>query len=106
MKFDVRERIIAATPLMCLIVYLLVGFVWNIWHPTWAIFFLVPAMPFLLGKKNILKLITYPVLCIAVFVTLGVLYGWWHPAWLVFLTIPVYYILFPKRKRDDVEVVD
>ena len=97
-----RKRVIEATPLICLIAYLFIGFVYHIWHPTWVIFFLIPIVPIILSA-NPLKTV-YPVLCIVAFFVLG--FGWklWHPGWIVFLTIPVYYILFrPAIRKIDLD---
>lgn len=89
---SLRKRIIAATPLICLIIYLSVGYIAGIWHPTWAVFILIPLMPIILCK-NLYKEI-YPLTCAVAYLVLGICFGWWHPAWIIFLTIPVYYILF------------
>ena len=92
-KFNsLKARIIEATPLICLIVYLFIGFVFHIWHPTWVIFFLIPIMPTILSE-NLAKTL-YPLICVVVYLFLGLTWSLWHPAWLIFLTIPVYYILF------------
>lgn len=96
MKDDYRKRIVSATPLMCLIAYLFIGFQFGIWHPTWAIFFLMPIMPFLLGLKKII--ITWPVCCVFIYLIAGICFSYWHPGWLIFLTIPVVTILFPNKK--------
>lgn len=104
-----RGRIIAATPLICLIAYLAIGFIWGIWHPTWAIFFLIIIVPMMLSE-NVLYSI-YPIVCLAAFLVLGFTGGWWHPAWLIFLTIPVYYTLFSpllnrkKKKKSKKEKI-
>ena len=94
---DFRNRVVAATPLMCLITYLFVGFYYDIWHPTWAIFLLIPVMPILLGLQRFR--ITYPTFCAIGYVLLGVFLDMWHPGWLIFLTIPVFYILFPTNSN-------
>lgn len=94
---DFRDRIVAATPLMCLIVYLFVGFYYHVWHPTWAIFFLIPAMPILLGLQKIR--VSYPTICLIAYIFMGVFNNFWHPGWLIFLTIPVFYILFPGGSK-------
>ena len=96
-----RGRIIAATPLICLIVYLLIGYLQNIWHPTWAIFFLIIIVPVMLSD-NVFESI-YPIIVVTTYLVLGLTINWWHPGWIIFLTIPVYYILFGplfrRRKR-------
>ena len=96
MRTSFRNRLVAATPLICLIVYLFVGFYFNVWHPTWVIFFLIPIMPVLLGLERLV--ISYPLFCVVAYILLGVFLDFWHPGWLIFLTIPVVSILFPNKK--------
>jgi hypothetical protein len=98
MRDDFRRRLVAATPLICVIVYLFIGFYFNIWHPTWTIFLLIPCMPILLGLKKII--ISYPLVCSIIYVVLGIFFDFWHPGWLIFLTIPVVWILFPTKNTN------
>lgn len=97
MKNDFRKRLVAATPLICLIIYLFVGFYFHIWHPTWTIFFFIPIMPIILGLQKITY--SYSLLCSIIYVVLGIFCDLWHPGWLIFLTIPVFHILFPPKKQ-------
>ena len=97
-----KKRIISATPLICLFIYLLIGFVWDIWHPTWVIFFLVVLVPIVL-RDNFLRNM-YPLLCVIVYIIIGVVFNWWHPGWIIFLTIPIYNILFEPYKVRSKEV--
>ncbi len=92
-----KNRIIAATPMICVIIYLCCGFIWDNWHPSWVVFFLIPIMPFLLHAKGLKSI--YPIICLGVYLFLGFMYQWWSPAWIIFLTIPVFYILFPNKKN-------
>ena len=95
-----KGRIIAATPILCLIAYILVGFFTHIWVPTIAIFSLIIIVPIVLSENFASSL--YPILAVAGFFVLGFAFDLWHPGWLLFLTIPVYYILFNpfiKRKK-------
>ena len=50
---DTKKKIIAATPILCLITFLLLGFCLGLWHPGWCIFFLIPLMPVILVVKRI-----------------------------------------------------
>ena len=94
----IKGKIISATPMICVLAYLLIGFVWNIWHPTWVIFFLIPIVPVILYTK--VAKIVYPVICVVIFLLLGFISNLWHPAWLIFLTIPIFNIFFePGKKR-------
>ncbi len=89
-----KKRIIAVTPLLSLIIFLALGFYFDLWNPGWMIFLLIPTMPFLLGVKKIR--ITYSVICIITYLIIGFGFGGWHPAWIIFLTIPVFEILTRK----------
>lgn len=91
-----RNRIIAATPMICLIVYLCLGFIGGLWHPGWVVFFLIPMVPALLGQSGIKA--CYSLICLGVYLFIGFMYSWWHPGWIIFLTIPVFCILFPGKK--------
>lgn len=80
---------------LCLIAYLLVGFLCNLWHPGWIIFFL----PIIVGgifdtfaKRNPTL---FPIVFIvtAVYLLLGCQWGLWHPYWALFLIIPIYYCI-------------
>ena len=93
---SVRNKIVAATPLIALITFLTIGFTTGIWHPTWVVFFSIFIVPDLLTKRFYLKI--YPLVVLAVYLTLGFYFGIWHPLWIIFLTIPVYYILFGRGK--------
>ncbi len=83
----IRRKIMTATPLICLTIYLLLGYVFGLWHPGWTVFFLIPAMPFILGLKKIRNL--YAFICAIIYVLMGIIWGIWHPGWIIFLTIPV-----------------
>ena len=47
-----RNRLIAVTPMVCVFVYLLLGFVWGLWHPGWIIFLLIPIITTLIGSEK------------------------------------------------------
>ncbi|MBQ9899917.1 MAG: hypothetical protein IJM36_02180 [Acholeplasmatales bacterium] len=101
-----KNRIIAVTPLVSLIIFLTVGYVWGIWHPTWAVFFLIIIVPIVLNAD--IYRVVYPLACGVIYVSLGLTLGVWHPAWIIFLTIPVYYILFEPyllKRAKKVDVV-
>lgn len=79
--------------LVSIIAYLLIGFLANIWHPTWVIFFapiIISSLVLAIGKKNAKKF-CYPVFVVAVYVLFGSLFTLWHPLWVLFITIPLYY---------------
>ena len=97
-----RSRFISALPIICTIIFLTVGFTTGVWHPTWAIYFLMLLVPFVWSRMFLSLL--YPIAVIITYIVLGINYNIWHPLWVIFLTIPVYYILFEpiiRRLRDD-----
>ena len=86
-------------PVVVVIVYLIIGFWLDTWHPTWLIFLTIPvyytliAMGKAKGFKAKANVFPYPILCAIVFLVLGFDYSIWHPAWMLFLTIPIYYMV-------------
>ena len=89
--------------LITFLVYVSIGVFYNIWHPTWLIFLLIPIISGIssaIEHRN-WKLLPYPILISTTYLSLGFLYDTWHPAWVLFLTIPLYYALiryFRQRK--------
>lgn len=97
-----KSRIIAATPFICLIVYLILGFAWGLWHPGWLVFLLIPIVPVLFEKKTLISL--YPMICGIIYLVMGCVLHWWHPGWIIFLTIPVVEIFaVGKNKEEEAE---
>ena len=90
------------TIFLSLIAYILMGCVWNLWHPGWIVFFAVPVIPTLPAaiEGRDPHTFCYPVLITGVYLLLGFGWGLWHPLWVLFLTIPVYSIVadFIKKK--------
>ena len=68
--------------------YILIGFLFHVWHPTWLLFLLIPLW----------YSFTYPVLVTFLFLCAGFFLNAWHPAWVLYLTIPIYYSF--RRRRD------
>ena len=102
-----QNKIIAATPLICVFVFLLIGFLWDKWHPGWMVFLLIPVMPYLVGKRRLR--LSVPLIAVIIYLILG--FGWnlWHPGWLIFILVPVFEIFFgvhPFEKDDDEKKID
>ena len=86
-------------PVLVVIAYLIIGFVWNVWHPTWLLFMTIPVFYTIItmnkaksfrSKANIFP---YPILCTIFYLAIGFDHNLWHPGWLLFFTIPVYYMV-------------
>ncbi len=85
--------------ILATIIYLFLGIVFNLWHPGWLIFLMIPifqvfASPMKKGERW--KSLPYPVVCTIIFLLLGFLFDGWYYAWLIFLTIPLW-SYFVKR---------
>lgn len=98
---SVRGKIIAITPILCLILYLLLGFYKDLWHPGWIVFLLIPIVPLFFkifsgSKESLIGFLT--LLIIAVYIVLGFLFNLWHPGWIIFLLIPIISIIFGGHK--------
>lgn len=81
--------------IIVVIAYLIMGSVWNLWHPGWIIFLTIPIINGIIDAilKRRLKEIPYPVVAAAVYLLIGFLFDLWHPGWIIFLTIPIFYAL-------------
>ena len=90
------------TVMLSLIAYIVMGCVWDLWHPAWIVFFTIPVFPTIpaaIREKNP-HVFCFPVLVTGVYLLVGFLCGLWHPLWVLFLAIPVYSIIadFIKKK--------
>ncbi len=100
-RMPASEKVVALTPIVCTIAYIIMGVAANLWHPGWLVFLLVPVMAIVAdtmndGEKHIMTAIS-PFLAFIVFFLLGFSQGLWHPGWLVFFIIPVFAIVNSRR---------
>lgn len=81
--------------LVIVIAYIVIGCMWNAWHPGWLIFLLIPIWESFVTavRKKKAESFAYPVLATLIFLCLGIFFEMWHPGWVVFITIPLYYSL-------------
>ena len=80
--------------LLCVVAYLLMGFLGNLWHPGWLIFLAIPVYHWgvdCIVHKRLRGLPTFAaaVISLAVYLGIGFGLGAWHPGWVVFFAIPV-----------------
>ena len=82
-------------PVLCALIYLFLGFVWNLWHPGWIVFLTIPiyyafeGCRYTVGSMKTALKAAWPVCCLVIFLVLGSIWGLWHPGWLIFLTVPI-----------------
>lgn len=87
---------------LTIIAYVLIGSLYDLWHPGWLIFFAVPVVTSLVEAiaHRSAHRFAFPVLVTAGFLCLGFFYGSWHPGWVLFLTVPLYYMIFPGSRKN------
>jgi hypothetical protein len=81
-------------PIVITFAYLVLGFVFHLWHPGWLLFLTIPV--YYMKPKNNAERWLNPVSITLIFLALGIFFGLWHPAWMLFLLIPVVEILKKK----------
>ena len=84
-----------AIPIVITVAYILIAAFFDLWHPGWIVFLLIPILITLI-ESIILKKIcafAYPVFATAIFLFVGCVFKWWHPGWVIFLTIPLFYMI-------------
>ena len=101
--------------LIIIVIYIIIGSVWNAWHPGWLIVLLIPIWDSLIEaiERRDAARFAYPVLTVLIYLCLGIFAFLWHPGWVVFLTIPVYYSLVDyckdklrRKKAGNYETID
>lgn len=76
-------------PVAVAFAYLVLGFVFNLWHPGWIIFLTIPLYYLPAAQRTPLRLLCNPVMITIIYLLLGCFCNLWHPGWLVFLLIPI-----------------
>lgn len=99
-------------PIIVILLYLALGFIFHAWHPGWLVFLLIPIYYHLAAALTVRKpkarLLTMPVpeIIVLIYLFLGFVCSIWSPTWVLFLLIPLYYWLvacFYKEKAEDTE---
>lgn len=84
-----RKRAAFPYPLWVTVAYLLLGFVFHMWHPGWIIFLTIPLIYLKESDRTPVRLLGNPVMVTIIYLLLGTICNLWHPGWLVFLLIPL-----------------
>ncbi len=98
---NIKTKIIAVMPFISLIIFFVLGFYQDLWHPGWLVFLAIPMSAILLQtrlKDGIVALM--PFLSVIIFLILGWGFDLWHPGWLIFLSIPVVAIIMHTRIKE------
>lgn len=84
-----RRRMRFPYPVFVTFAYLVLGFVFHMWHPGWIIFLTIPLYYLPESERQPVRLLGNPVMITIIYLLLGTVCNWWHPGWLVFLLIPI-----------------
>ncbi len=86
--------------ILVIIIYIVIGFCFNLWHPGWLLFILIPVISSLMDAvcKRDASLFLYPVFACGIFLYAGFVHYIWHPTWVIFLTIPIFYYVTGSMK--------
>ena len=77
----------AMFPVWITALYLLLGFVFGLWHPGWLLFLTIPIHYMHFDSQ--IERFTNPVMVTLIYLVMGCFFNLWHPGWLVFLAIPL-----------------
>ncbi len=87
------EKVIALSPFVALIAFFILGFGFDLWHPGWIAFMIIPIVSIIveMGKKRDEHLSTAlsPFFAVLLFLYLGFYHNLWHPGWIIFIIIPM-----------------
>ena len=81
------------TGVMATVVYLILGFACDAWHPGWLVFLLIPVADSVIEciRERSPRAFAYPVFCAFLYLLLGFyVESAWLWGWVVFVTIPVW----------------
>jgi hypothetical protein len=81
----------AIYPIFITFLFLLLGFVFNLWHPGWLLFLTVPL--YYMKAKNPAERWLNPVMITLIYLVLGFFFNFWSPGWMIFFAIPIAAIL-------------
>lgn len=86
-----RNKIVALTPFIAVILYMVIGLSTNTYHPTWLVFLIIPMSAIILNTSKKEKLVALsPFIALIIFITVGTYTQVWVPTWLIFLIIPLF----------------
>lgn len=92
-----KKLLLFPYPILIVVVYILLGFALNLWHPMWLLFLTIPAYyHFAIGARARTKkglLLGLPVFeaALILFLVLGLFMNAWKWAWILFIIAIFYY---------------
>jgi len=101
-----HENAFPFVPIAVVAIYLVLGFVFGLWHPGWLVFFAIPifyefvAMTDAKSARSRANRFPMALFCITVYLMFGFIGDLWHPTWIVFLLIPIYHSIVNFSLKD------
>lgn len=85
------RKIVAVMPILSLLIFLVLGYTMQAWHPGWLIFLLVPLSSVIFAPYKRDKIVSVtPVLAVIIFILVGTFVdGGYRYSWIAFLLIPL-----------------
>lgn len=109
-EYDLKERknkgdkLIALMPFIALMIFFGLGFGYDLWHPGWLAFLLIPSTAILVHSYQrpgrFIFTPMMPFLITVIYIVIGFFFNLWHPGWIIFLLIPSVAILESSSKSD------
>jgi len=94
------NKLVAISPFIAMIVFFILGFGFDLWHPGWLAFLLIPITGILSSRRQS-RINTYveviPFIALFIFLGIGLWLEVWHPTWVIFLLIPAVSILDSRQ---------
>jgi transcriptional regulator with XRE-family HTH domain len=109
LPFSRKQLLVFPYPVFVTLVFLVLGSVFDIWHPAWLLYLTIPLYypvvscvsedgTLSINRKTLL-LFPYPVFVTIVYLLIGFAFGLWHPGWILYLTVPMYYTMVKSVGR-------
>lgn len=96
---EYNNKLVALSPFVAVITFMVIGLTTNVYHPTWLIFFIIPMTAIILNTRNKDRIVSLsPFIAVIIFILIGYDTGIYHPTWLIFLIIPISAIIFNTKK--------
>jgi uncharacterized membrane protein len=98
---NIKKKLIAITPFVSLMTFFILGFYFDLWHPGWLVFLLIPVTSILLStrlKQGIIAL--SPFVAVITYMILGFGFNLWHPGWMIFFIIPLISIILSAKAKE------
>ena len=107
--FPGGEKLIALTPFISTIIFFILGFGFDLWHPGWIVFTIIPVTAIIVNmwktRDEQMTTALAPFFATILFLYLGFYHNLWHPGWVVFIIIPVLGVWNSRRTLTNLDLI-